>query len=502
MGNKTHELVLKNSIVYDVKNKIDGEKKDILISSGKIVDSLKNEQKAEVVDASGCITFPGFIDVRSHVFAQETMYHHLLSQSHNTRFDYSNVLDIERAALAKGFTFLCEMDVPITQSKIALHNMQLSSLLDHGMIMDMGSNWSFLGSLESESAIEDISNILSLLMGLVKGLGISTNCPYHQQYWKLEKIPNKSNIPMIPINAVQIYDLLTKAASNNNIKPHFLSPYDKEDSSINHMDVLNGMDITNFTLSTANQFFSKDFTEFVKFHASHEEFTTEITPFSVGNTYPLITRDRNLALRESKNSGIPITTVDFEFDTEYYVTGRKIDKNHPYLSHWIQLIKELKTNSDLTRVILSSNAPYHMGISDWSTHISDLINSQNSFSLLDVSALLSCNPARVLNLGLRKGHLGLGADADVICFHADSEKLDENAFSDTKFVIKDGKLIKKNYEIIKPKRAVGGIFWKNGKYKISEMNKIKKRLENFYDKRFSMHLSALENKEFPSMEKL
>ncbi len=236
MSNESHEIILKNSIVYDAKCKIDGEKKDILISSGKIVDTLKNEQSAEVIDATGCITFPGFIDVRSHIFAQETMYHHLLSKTYNTRFENTGIKDFECAVIDKGFTFLCEMDVPLTQSKITLHNMELSSLLDHAMIMDIGSNWSFLGSFESESAIEDIANSISLLMGLVKGLGVSTNCPYHQQYWKLGEIKYDSKIPMIPLKSLQIYNILIKAASKNSIRPHFVSPYNKEDFSINQMD--------------------------------------------------------------------------------------------------------------------------------------------------------------------------------------------------------------------------------------------------------------------------
>ena len=502
MSDNSHELILKNSIVYDVKSKIDGEKKDILISSGKIVDSLKNEQSAEVVDASGCITFPGFIDVRSHIFAQETMYHHLLSQSHNTRSDHSTIEDMERAALEKGFTFLCEMDVPLTQSKITLHNMQLSPLLDHAMIMDIGSNWSFLGSLESESVVEDIGNTLSLLMGLVKGLGISTNCPYHQQYWKLENISDDSKIPMIPVKPLQIYNILSKAASDNIIKPHFLSPYNKEDSSVSQMDVLNGIDQPDFTLSTANQFFTEDVADFVKYHASNENFTCEITPFSLGHTYPLISRDRNLALRESKASGILMTTVDLEFDTEYYITGRNVDKNHPYLSNWVQMIKELKNKSDLNRVVLSSNAPYHMGISDWSKHIYSLVGSQNEISLLDICALLSSNPARILNLNTRKGYLGAGADADIICFQANPEKLDETSFSDTKFVVKGGYLVKKKSELLKSQGLEGKIYWNDGKFDSKKMAKTKKRLENFYDKRFSMHLSALENKKFTQMEKL
>ncbi len=127
MGNASQELILKNSIVYDAKNKTAGEKKDILVSKGKIVDTLKNEQSAQEIDANGCISFPGFIDLRTHFFAQETMYHQLLSQSHKTRLEHSTIMDVERAVLNQGFTFLCEMDVPITQSKITHRRLKVNS---------------------------------------------------------------------------------------------------------------------------------------------------------------------------------------------------------------------------------------------------------------------------------------------------------------------------------------------------------------------------------------
>ena len=502
MSNTSHDLILKNSLVYDAKNKINGENKDLLICDGKIVDSLKNEQSAEVIDASDCITFPGFIDLRSHVFAQETVYHHILSQSHKIHLDHFNVKEIERKSLNHGFTFLCEMDVPITQSKIALQNMQLSPLLDHAMIIDIGSNWSFLGDFESESAIENIGNKISLLLGMVKGLGISTNCPYHQQYWKLQEIPHNSKIPMIPLKSLQILNLIVKAVSKNGINTHFLSPYNKEDSSIDQMEILNGMEDSAFTLSATNQFFTKSHDEFVKFHATHNRFTCEITPFSLGNTFPLITRDRNLALRESKSSGIPVTTVDLEFDTEYYITGRKLEQNHPYLGNWSKLIQDLKSKSDLGRVVLSSNAPYHMSRSDWAMHIRKLVGTQSDIDLIDICSLLSANPARILDLGDRKGHLGAGADADIVCFNANPENLDDNSFVDTKFVVKGGHLVKSKSTFFEPKSPIGKIFWTNGKYDTTAMNKTKKRMENFYDKRFSMHLNALENQEIPQMEKL
>ena len=59
------DLIIKNGIVYDPLNYIDGEKKEIHIKDGIIVDKVNGD--AKVIDASGMIVFPGGVDPHSHI---------------------------------------------------------------------------------------------------------------------------------------------------------------------------------------------------------------------------------------------------------------------------------------------------------------------------------------------------------------------------------------------------------------------------------------------------
>ena len=63
------ELIIKNGFVYDPLNKIDGEKMDICIRDGKIVKTVKDS--AKVVNASGMIVMPGGVDIHSHIAGGE-----------------------------------------------------------------------------------------------------------------------------------------------------------------------------------------------------------------------------------------------------------------------------------------------------------------------------------------------------------------------------------------------------------------------------------------------
>ena len=48
-----NKLLIKNGLVYDPINNIKGEKKDILIESGKNVDKFSNNKDVENIDATG-----------------------------------------------------------------------------------------------------------------------------------------------------------------------------------------------------------------------------------------------------------------------------------------------------------------------------------------------------------------------------------------------------------------------------------------------------------------
>jgi formylmethanofuran dehydrogenase subunit A len=63
------ELIIKNGFVYDPLNLVNGEKMDICIRDGKIVKTVKDS--AKVVDASGMVVMPGGVDIHSHIAGGE-----------------------------------------------------------------------------------------------------------------------------------------------------------------------------------------------------------------------------------------------------------------------------------------------------------------------------------------------------------------------------------------------------------------------------------------------
>jgi len=58
------ELLIRNGVVYDPINGVKGEKKDICIRDGKVVEEVKNPK---IIDAEGRVVMPGGVDIHSPI---------------------------------------------------------------------------------------------------------------------------------------------------------------------------------------------------------------------------------------------------------------------------------------------------------------------------------------------------------------------------------------------------------------------------------------------------
>lgn len=90
-------LLIKNGHVVDPANGIDAPM-DVLVSDGKIAKAAPRLESgdAQIINASGCHVFPGFVDI--HVHLREP-----------GREDKETILTGTRAAAAGGFTSVCSM---------------------------------------------------------------------------------------------------------------------------------------------------------------------------------------------------------------------------------------------------------------------------------------------------------------------------------------------------------------------------------------------------------
>ena len=64
MSRVSNEIIVKNGFVFDPANGIDGDRMDILVRDGKIVENV-NETTAKVIDASDLLVMAGGVDIHN-----------------------------------------------------------------------------------------------------------------------------------------------------------------------------------------------------------------------------------------------------------------------------------------------------------------------------------------------------------------------------------------------------------------------------------------------------
>jgi formylmethanofuran dehydrogenase subunit A len=67
-----------------------------------------------------------------------------------------------------------------------------------------------------------------------------------------------------------------------------------------------------------------------------------------------------------------------------------------------------------------------------------LLDQDREYSLFEIAIITRAGPARLLGLN-SKGHLGIGADADVTIYDKQEDK--EEMFSNPRYVIKEGEVL-------------------------------------------------------------
>jgi formylmethanofuran dehydrogenase subunit A len=102
----------------------------------------------------------------------------------------------------------------------------------------------------------------------------------------------------------------------------------------------------------------------------------------------------------------------------------------------------------------------------WAQRKSSIATLDREYSFMEIAQVTRSTPAKVLGLSETKGHLGVGADADVAIYSFNPETQDQSAdyraleaaFQRAAFVLKDGQLVVRDGAVINPTLR-GRTYW-------------------------------------------
>ena len=183
-------LIIKNGVVFDPINNIDGEIKDILIESGKIVEKFSNETDVKEINAKGKTVIPSAVDIHTHVASQQVNWARLLGTNNNKFKEIWRGLTLRNIAknyISNGYTFILEANVFPSLAKQTIFDFKQLPVLDKAMLLNISNLWPL--ELEFQRGkIEDMAIFLSDLLSKTYGFGIKIYNPFENENWNFREL--------------------------------------------------------------------------------------------------------------------------------------------------------------------------------------------------------------------------------------------------------------------------------------------------------------------------
>jgi formylmethanofuran dehydrogenase subunit A len=178
------DLIIKNGIVYDPLNKIDGDKKEIYIKDGIVVDKVNGD--AKVIDAYGMIVFPGGVDPHSHIAGPkvnvgrsfrpddkppESNYKRTKMTRSGTGFAVPSTWLIGYHYARMGYTTVSEPALPLLEARHVHEEFLHIPIIDKLAYPLFGNNWYVLQYIR-DNDMDKLAAYVAWVLKVTKGYAI------------------------------------------------------------------------------------------------------------------------------------------------------------------------------------------------------------------------------------------------------------------------------------------------------------------------------------------
>jgi len=192
-------LIIRGGYVYDPLNGVDGERMDIHIRDGKIVEEVP-EREAKVLDASGMIVMPGGVDLHSHIAGSKINLGRLLRPEDHRR-DPVPRTRVTRSGVGyscpstyiagyryaqMGYTTVMEPAMPPLGARHVHEELNDTPIVDKSAYPLFGNNY-FVLKYVREGDLEMLKAFVAWLMRATRGYAIKIVNPGGVESWKWGK---------------------------------------------------------------------------------------------------------------------------------------------------------------------------------------------------------------------------------------------------------------------------------------------------------------------------
>ncbi|MFA4861901.1 formylmethanofuran dehydrogenase subunit A [Methanoregula sp.] len=218
------EFIIKNGHVFDPVQGIKGDKKDIAVKDGKIVDKVGSG--AKVIDAKDKTVMAGALEVHAHVAGPKVNAGRWY-RPEDKHFDSHKKPGITRIEGGKsiptvfktgyeyarlGFTFAMEAAMPPLYARHVHEEIHDTPIIDEAALPVFGNNWFILEYLKNHE-VENTAAYISWILRQTKGYGIKCVNPGGTEAWAwgLNCLTIHDPVPYFEITPAEIIKGLIEA---------------------------------------------------------------------------------------------------------------------------------------------------------------------------------------------------------------------------------------------------------------------------------------------------
>ncbi len=489
----SNELRITNGKVYDPVNNIDGEIRDICIKDGRIVESVSDD--ARIINAHGNVVMAGGVDIHCHIAGPKVNLarklqpeDHRLDPHPATEHTRSGVGGVVPSTFATGYRYATlgyttafDAAVPPLAARHVLEELHDTPVIDKGYYAVLG-NHIFLQQLIKEGRKEELKEAIAWWLNACKGYTTKIVNPGGDEPWKGKKNSNVRDIDeksdVFDISPRDIIDAFIDVADDLGL-PH---PPHVHCNNLGHSG---NFETTIETMKTAGD---------RRLHIAHIQFHSYAgklgeNPLSAGreiveyvNDHPNISCDVGQVM--FGKSTIMTADAPSAHMTQAYTHTKWINadtenesgcgvapynyQEHVYTNalQWAIGLEIFLLSKDPWRIVFSTDSPNGASFTSYPKLIKLLMDKdfrneeisrvnqkamnksilrelKREYTLSEIAIITRAGPAKCLGLA-NKGHLGVGADADITIYDDQEDK--ELMFNAPRYVIKSGQPVIEDHE--------------------------------------------------------
>ncbi len=512
--------------VFDPINGVEGCPKDIWIKDGKIVAPEKiNADAAKIIDAAGQVVMPGGVDIHSHIAGAKANAGRKLCPEDRTR------LLRPRTAISRsgsgytvpsthltgylysemGYTTVMEAAAAPLMARHTHEELEDIPNIDKGAFLTMGNNH-FLMECIRDDEIGKARDFVAWLLQAGKGFAIKVVNPGGVINWKHGRNVYHLDDEVVGFGVTPRQILTTLAQVSHELKlphpPHIhglrLGQPASADVTQETMDMLDGLEAHFCHLHFMS--YGGERGGMPKSAAARMAETVNANPnitIDVGQIVfgpaTTMTSDGPTQFRLNRRIGGKWVNDDIENGSGGGLVPLVYKRNNPlHSTMWLTGLELFLLIDDPWRVFLTTDHPNAGPFFRYPGVIKLLMDRDfrlqefgklpqrtqknailpelgREYTLNDIAIITRAGPAR--RLGLKnKGHLGVGADADITIYADLDDK--EEMFARPRYVIKDGVVVARDGRIVQERP--GRSLYVAPSYDSTIEPKLRSHFEEFY----------------------